>query len=1454
MRQTLENLRTVLRSDGLMWFAETLTRDRNITFIFGTLDGYWRYEDTDLRTDHICMPGAKWCGVLEQSGFQWTRVFECYGSRHGIIVAQATKDRLFETQYTLPISKAAADEPPAPTPTWLLLMENDEPIADKLQTYLKKVKRRVVTVVQGDSFEAVNGSKDQYSMRVDQKSGIDQLVETVTGENCKIEGVIYAWALSTKEIDQAKISQPFIYLLQNVASQKHPPRVYALTKGIIPIGDFVCPNPSAGTVWGIAKTYRNEYSMNFCRVIDILPECDGDEDAFEIFHEFWMTELETRIIYRDRARHVARFVHAKIASEELLLPQLCDRFQLIHPESKQITDLEFGPLAPYQLEDNEVEVHVKASALNFKDVLNVLKPTEEFKDSNAVGFDFAGVVNAVGKNVTLRKVGDAVFGCNFTQGALPSHIKVPEDAVVPVPDDFTFCEAATLPAVFSTAYYCLMTIAKMKKGDTVLLHTASGGVGLSAIQIAKFVGANVIATAGSNRKRSYLRSIGIQHVFHSRNTNYEKQIMEVTNGRGVDIVLNSLTGPGFKEASTAVCAPNARFVEMSKLSIWSEEEFRERRPDVDYTIVDLTQLDHGTWKQLLVELKHHMSTGVMQPIPYVRFNSLNIRQALNYLQKARHIGKIVCVMPEIRVQDGKIEVITPLFNDRSSYLITGGLGGIGFEVAKWMVSQGAKHMILAGRSAPKPETAAVIQALNADGNHIVVCQADVGVKEQLEGILAMVKDPQNGLPPLRGVQHAAGVLHDAILANQTWEKFQACYWPKVRGSWNLHEATKDCRLEHFVLYSSMAALLGSPGQANHTASNCFKDALAVYRQSIGLPATTVNWGQWLEVGIATEIELPGVKALTNLQGVTALEAIMRSQRLQTAVMDFDSFGLACKLFPEFRTYLDEKVWKPSENNQASWNVKSEDFWEEVDAEGDREGKLTVIKKYIKILLRQALRLDPTEPIDDNANVQDMGVDSLMMVEMKNAVQNLVGSRFTVTAAALKDANTTQLLAERLMDLIEGQDATQLAKLSPDELQQLITEDSELPAQITAIGEAKRVSEIENILLTGATGNLAAYFLQQLSKLDSVKKIFCLVRTRGQQAVERLHGSIKEKGLDEHMNWAKVECVEGDITEPFFGLSETQYNQLANNVDAIVHSAVKADHTAHYRKSTKDRNDVRSVNVLGTINVLEFACHIRTKHVLHASTLLSVTTTNEDDGTLQEVWPKLSDFENVTHLGYPISKFVAELLVNQAVSRGIPCKSIRFPLILGDSQTGQFSMQNNHFMMRLFSFLKMKCMPSQPTPALVLPVDFCAKTAIQLFFNEQAPSDVYNVAPPRPQLEQEFSAVAEEMGYPVELVEYDDYIKKLKEDGEKSLLFIFKELYNDVDFVNSLYTSSSVDAVQKWLLDSDNFFVSKKMQKYYPEFFDQVEPSFDIIKRDLKYAEKVGLFGKFELVKTTDLKT
>lgn len=311
-------------------------------------------------------------------------------------------------------------------------------------------------------------------------------------------------------------------------------------------------------------------------------------------------------------------------------------------------------------------------------------------------------------------------------------------------------------------------------------------------------------------------------MFHSRNTQYQHEIMKVTEGAGVDLVLNSLTSEGFKEATLECSAKNARFVEMSKLSIWKKEQVLAVRPDVEYTVADLVSLKEDTWRELLNEMKERVNEGVAKPMPYVRFDAVNIRTALTFMQRARHIGKIVTIMPEVKLEGSKFRQTTPLFNDRSTYMITGGItGGIGLETAKFMLNQGAKHLILVGRNQPTDKTNCLLSTWRSEGYNVQAWQCDVGDYKQMEQLFVKMKDPSSGFPPLRGVQHAAGVLHDATIPNQSWEKFDLCFASKVKGSWNLHHLTKDLNLEHFVFYSSLAAVFGTPGQV--TAANFSSD-------------------------------------------------------------------------------------------------------------------------------------------------------------------------------------------------------------------------------------------------------------------------------------------------------------------------------------------------------------------------------------------------------------------------------------------------------------------------------------------------------------------------------------------------------------------------------------------------------------------------------------------------------
>lgn len=494
----------------------------------------------------------------------------------------------------------------------------------------------------------------------------------------------------------------------------------------------------------------------------------------------------------------------------------------------EIHNFRFGPHnAKWTLKEGEVEIRVKAYALNFRDVFAVLKPSVEFESMNTVGIDWSGVVTAIGPNVTKWNVGDAVFSTNLNGDALPSHnVMLNEDFLMPIPDFMTFNEAATIPAVAATAYLCLVEEAKLTSKDTILIHTASGGVGLVAIQIAQSIGARIVATAGSKRKRAYLRNLGIQHIFHSRNTNYETEIRAALGGQGVDVVLNSLTSAGFKEASLSLVNPGGRFIEMSKLNTWTVEEVSKLRSDVAYTIVDLSAASPTELQRHMVMIKDYIKDSIIRPIPYTRFDASEIREALTFLQKAKHVGKIVVTMPEPEM-DGLI----PMFNERSTYLITGGLGGIGMEVAKWMVGSGAKHVALVGRSAPTDKAADEIRRMNLKGKNVFALQYDVGDEVQCGELLARLQELD--LPPLRGVMHAAGVISDSIYSNQTWEKYTTTYNPKVRGGWNLHKLTKNYRLEHFVMFSSAVASLGSLGQSNHASANFFLDSLAHYRHFSG---------------------------------------------------------------------------------------------------------------------------------------------------------------------------------------------------------------------------------------------------------------------------------------------------------------------------------------------------------------------------------------------------------------------------------------------------------------------------------------------------------------------------------------------------------------------------------------------------------------------------------------------
>ncbi|CAL8085106.1 unnamed protein product [Orchesella dallaii] len=1436
IRESLGHMRMLLKPNGRLDLEEMTRVNRSVTFLFGLLEGFWRFEDLELRPRHCTLSKQDWASVLESCGFEVGGVFPNLNNHHSYIWSARTSSPMENVTTT---NKRKC---------WLIFTPEGEcQISRYLKDRLGKLtSRMLISVKPGVKYEE---RQDEIIIRKEVENDFVALFKCLKKKHVNLEGIVYCWALENKissTSTQEEILRPYFYLTKSLlqAGLRGTERVTGLTRGVIPVGDTDIINFSTSTLWGFTKSLQNENNVMNFKLVDVEAAPLNERQLEEVFCELWSFDKEPMLAYREGTRFYPKFQPHKPINSSLKLPPGTDRFQLVMPESRSVSDLQFGTLDTNDVKEDEVEVQIKASALNFRDVLSVIKPSEEFKNINTVGFDFAGVIHRVGEKVRKWAVGDRVWGCNIHFTSLPSHVTLNQDLLIRLEDNLSFCEGATMPAVFLTSIMCLIDVAKITKEDVVLIHTATGGVGLSAIEICKHVGCTIIATAGSKRKQNYLKSLGIQHIFHSRNTQYGDQILELTNGRGVDVVLNSLTSEGFKEATLKACGKGAKFVEMSKLNIWTNEEVRKLRRDVEYTIIDVSVLDVSEWKQYLNSVKVFLKSGVVKPIPYVRFDGLNVRDALQFMQKAKHIGKIVCTMPELGQEEGKLQVFTPMFNDTSTYLITGGLGGIGFVVCQWMVEKGAKHVLLAGRKPPNLSIQNKINELNCNGANVKTVQMDVGDFLQCKELI-QTQIAQMGLPPLKGVMHAAGTLSDGLIINQDWSKLSSTFNTKVTGTLNLHELTKTLNLEYFVVFSSMASLFGPPGQCNHAAGNFFEDTLIHYRNSIGLPGTTVNWGQWGEVGIATEIDLPGLKSISNLQGLTGLEYALNTQSTQLAIINMESFLMLSKLFPHLAIYLDERVWK-SNNAAASIAIKSDEFWHQYEAKLDANDKITLLKNQVKNSLRTVLKLDDNELINEDGNFQEMGVDSLMFVEIRNHLQSLLGERVTITASAFKDCNTINLCTETLVKLMEGDFKNIMIPLTMEEVNELIREDCVLPEHISSQkGQLRPQStrDIKVVLLTGCTGTFGPYVLKELSNSPQITKIICLMRPSKTSSVEeRLRNVLTTKELLSQVNMSKVVCKNGNVAQVQLGMDSETWKELSGSVDAIFNCSAKVNHTEHYRK-TKSDNDVRAVNIGGMKNLLEFACTNRLKYFCQASSLLAVVSANKDDRVSEE-WPVVGDYDNVTAYAYPNSKFVSDFLAGKAVERGIPCKVLRLPLISGEEETGRCDPERNHALLRYLFILKNGIMPSNPWPLPTLPVDICAQVSVRIFLDDRAKPDVYNIGNANPDIDQAFVNIAETLGYQVDLVEFSEFTKCVQEQSSGNSTFShFKDLYADEDVIMKAFSSATV--FQRWM-EGIEVFKNTKVAALIPNFYESQRPSMEYMYRDLLYIKSQGWFERFGL--------
>jgi NADPH:quinone reductase-like Zn-dependent oxidoreductase/thioesterase domain-containing protein/NADP-dependent 3-hydroxy acid dehydrogenase YdfG/acyl carrier protein len=798
-----------------------------------------------------------------------------------------------------------------------------------------------------------------------------------------------------------------LHLVRQLARRNtgRPPRLALITRGAQSIDNTTAEIAVAQSpLWGLGRVVAMENPELRSRLIDLDPTQDAVVAASQLWQELAAVNGEEQIAYRNDLRLVARLEAAPNAlpteestnggGNETSVPT-GRPFRLRFNKAGSFDTLRYEAMQRGTPAEGQVELAVHAAGINFSDILKVMGLYPGITDPVVpLGIEAAGIVTAVGPGVTRFRPGDEVLG--VVPFSLASHARTAEYALVPMPRNINFRQAATLPITFLTAHYALCKLAQLERGERVLIHAAAGGVGLAAIQIAQHLGAEVFATAGSDEKRDVLRRLGVKHVFSSRSLDFAEQIMEVTGREGVDVVLNSLPGEAIA-SSLGVLRAYGRFLEIGKTDIYQNRKIGllPFQDNLSYFAIDLDRLLRqrpATVTSLFAEVMHLFDSGVYQPLPLTEFPARNVAGAFRYMAQRKNIGKVVVSIDAVTSSDEY--ACSPSQGNASSgtYLITGGLGALGLQIAQRLATNGVRHLALLSRSAPTAEIKKKLAPLVAAGVKVVTLQGDVANAASLRAALEQIPDD---FPPLRGVYHAAGVLDDGVLFDMTVERFDRVLAPKIGGAWNLHTATLDLPLDAFVLFSSVACVLGSPGQGNYAAGNAFLDALAEYRRHHELPATSVNWGPWAGAGMAARSNLnesPKARSIAPIdptQALDVLDGLVDAGPANVTVADV-RWPELLRMMPGRRPSLladmtVEDGHLAAKDQQSSLDVE---FRRQL-AEANLEVRQTMLRECLAGELARIMGIDAAN-LDLEQPLNALGLDSLMAMELKAVVESRLG--------------------------------------------------------------------------------------------------------------------------------------------------------------------------------------------------------------------------------------------------------------------------------------------------------------------------------------------------------------------------------------------------------------------------------------------------------------------------------
>ncbi|MEU0163402.1 SDR family NAD(P)-dependent oxidoreductase [Streptomyces sp. NPDC006261] len=758
-------------------------------------------------------------------------------------------------------------------------------------------------------------------------------------------------------------------------------RIVVVTRHAVGTGeDDPARDPAAAAVWGLAR-------------------CAQQEEPGRV----QLVDLDTS---RESARSLGRAIASRLSQVALrqgawLTPEpvpLTGRL-LDVPAGEGAWRLDFvgrgtpgdlalvdWPEADAPLREGQVRVALHTAGVNFRDVLltlGVVEPRAGVPDGEGQqSVEGAGVVVETGPGVGGLRAGDRVMG--LFDGIGPVSV-TDERLLAPVPAHWSLAEAAAVPVAYLTAYYGLVELGRLRAGERVLVHTATGAVGFAARQLARHVGAEVFATA-SPAKWPVLRSAGFDadHIASSRDDAFESAFCAASRGAGMDVVLNSLAGP-LTDASLRTLARGGRFLEMGKTDQRDPGEVAAAHGGAAYTAFDIRQAGPDGIRRMLAELLRLFEDGTLTPPPVTLRHLRDAPAAFRYVAEARHVGKVV-----LTVRD---------FETDRAVLVSGGLGTLGGLVARYLVTRhGVRDLVLTGRRGPAtPGSAALAAELRGLGARVTVAACDAGDRAALAALLAGLAE--RGIR-IGSVVHAAGSTQDAAIGSLTRDDVTDVVRGKAVAALNLHELTADLGLSSFVLFSSVAGVTGSAGQGNYAAANAFLDALAEHRRARSLPALSIAWGLWEPAsGITGRLRAQDHERLAR-QGILALSAERGLALLDEALAHGVPAVVAARLDAPRPPARANGATAAADTGNGGGTARS--------ATPERRGSLL---ELVRAEAASVLGHDSPEAVAPDALFPQLGFDSLGAIELRNRIAAATG--IPLLATLIFDFPTPSALADHL---------------------------------------------------------------------------------------------------------------------------------------------------------------------------------------------------------------------------------------------------------------------------------------------------------------------------------------------------------------------------------------------------------------------------------------------------------